>query len=85
MFVVSDPNVDIHSLDIPVNAVATALKGFFSELAEPLVPSRLHDELIEAASIRDKSSRILAIRDVASKLPKVNWHVLNYLVDHINV
>ena len=46
----SDPNVDILSLDIPVNAIATVLKSFFNDLTEPLVPRFLHDELIEAAS-----------------------------------
>lgn len=45
----SDPNVDIAALEIPVNAVATVLKSFFNDLTEPLVPTFLHDELIEAA------------------------------------
>ena len=80
----ADPYVDIQSLDIPVNAVATALKGFFSELAEPLVPTYLHNDMIEAASIRDRATRVEAIREAMRKLPKANWLVLNYLVDHIN-
>ena len=42
--------MDILSLDIPVNAIATVLKSFFNDLTEPLVPRFLHDELIEAAS-----------------------------------
>ena len=45
----ADPETDIDELDIPVNAVATALKGFFSDLTEPLIPSYLYEELIEAA------------------------------------
>ncbi|XP_013402634.1 rho GTPase-activating protein 190-like isoform X2 [Lingula anatina] len=44
-----DPNIDLNALDIPVNAVATALKGFFSDLHDPLIPSKLYDELIHAA------------------------------------
>ncbi len=43
--------MDIHTLDIPVNAVATALKGFFSDLPEPLVPNYFYDELMETASM----------------------------------
>lgn len=42
--------MDILSLDIPVSAIATVLKSFFNDLAEPLVPRFLHDELMEAAS-----------------------------------
>ena len=49
--IVLDPDVDFYSLDIPVPAVATALKGFFSDLTEPLVPSHLSDQLIEAAGL----------------------------------
>jgi hypothetical protein len=40
--------VNIAALDIPVNAVATALKGFFMDLTEPLIPTNIYDELIEA-------------------------------------
>ncbi len=39
--------MDIRSLDIPVNAVATALKQFFSDLPEPLIPG--HDDFLDAA------------------------------------
>lgn len=45
---ISDPSLDIHTLDIQVNAVATVLKNFFND-TEPLIPPSLHDELLEAA------------------------------------
>ncbi|XP_074660547.1 rho GTPase-activating protein 190-like [Tubulanus polymorphus] len=80
-----DTNIPIGVLDIPVNAVATALKTFFSELAEPLVPSHLYDELIEAAVVSDKSTRLLLLRGVVKKLPPVNHEVLKYLITHIHV
>lgn len=40
-----DPSVDISSLDIPVNAVATALKDFFSKRLPPLFTEDLMVEL----------------------------------------
>lgn len=40
-----DGNVDIHSLDIPVNAVATALKDFFSKRLPPLIDKERMSEL----------------------------------------
>lgn len=46
---VVDEHVDIVAHDIPVNAVATALKQFFSDLSQPLVPTQYYDELIEVA------------------------------------
>lgn len=46
-----DPTVNPNDLEIPVNAVATALKTFFQELPTPLVPSCYYDDLMEAASM----------------------------------
>lgn len=45
-----DKRLDIRSIDIGVNAVSTALKGFFSGLSEPLIPAYLNQELIVADS-----------------------------------
>ena len=40
----SDRNVDIHSLDIAVNAVATAVKDFvYNRLPEILPPEQMED------------------------------------------
>ncbi|XP_055914648.1 rho GTPase-activating protein 190 isoform X12 [Eupeodes corollae] len=44
-----DSNVDIESLDIPVNAVATALKDFFSKRFPPLFDKEVMAELEEIA------------------------------------
>lgn len=45
-----DSSINISSLEINVNAVATALKKFFSDLAEPLIPIHLNEELVIADS-----------------------------------
>lgn len=37
-------------MDVAVNAVAGALKAFFADLPDPLIPYSLHPELVEAAS-----------------------------------
>ena len=44
----SDPDIDISKMDIPVNVVATAVKAFFSELSEPVIPLDLYDKLKDA-------------------------------------
>lgn len=44
-----DPNADIEVLDIPVNAVATALKDFFSKHLPPLFDKDLMTELEDIA------------------------------------
>lgn len=45
----SEPNIDIDSLDIPVNAVATALKDFFSKHLPPLFDKDVMTELEDIA------------------------------------
>jgi len=45
-----DPNLNIHDLDIAVNAVATALKDFFSKRLPPVLTPEQMDELEEISS-----------------------------------
>lgn len=37
-------------MDVTVNAVAGALKAFFADLPDPLIPYSLHPELVDASS-----------------------------------
>lgn len=46
----ADHNIDLIVMDVAVNAVAGALKAFFADLPDPLIPYNLHPELVEAAS-----------------------------------
>ncbi|XP_061181270.1 rho GTPase-activating protein 190-like isoform X2 [Saccostrea echinata] len=88
-----DPSIDIHSLDIQVNAVATVLKNFIND-TEALIPPSLHDELLEAAAkiteqddesegMPDKSSKLLALRGVLKKIYPTNYEVLKYFITHL--
>lgn len=45
IYIFSDNDIDITNLDIPVNAVATALKDFFSKKLPPLFTDEIMDEL----------------------------------------
>lgn len=45
-----DHNIDFVVMDVAVNAAAGALKAFFADLPEPLIPYSLHPELVDAAS-----------------------------------
>lgn len=46
----ADHSIDFVVMDVAVNAAAGALKAFFADLPEPLIPYSLHPELVEAAS-----------------------------------
>ena len=49
-FCLIDHNISLVSMEVTVNAVAGALKAFFADLPDPLIPYSLHPELLEAAS-----------------------------------
>ncbi|NXV93327.1 RHG35 protein, partial [Calonectris borealis] len=46
----ADHGLDLAEKDFTVNTVAGAMKSFFSELPEPLVPYTMQVELVEAHS-----------------------------------
>lgn len=61
-FACADPSVDLLALDVAINAAAGALKAFFADLPDPLIPYALHPELVQAAS---KSAPATASRPLA--------------------
>ncbi|CAH1985676.1 unnamed protein product [Acanthoscelides obtectus] len=92
-----DTNVDIHELDIPVNAVATALKDFVSKRLPPLFDADVMSEMEEIAGTRikpmvtttgnvevktDRSCRLLALRSMLDKLPPINFQILKFMFQH---
>lgn len=92
-----DDNVDMEKLDIPVNAVATALKDFFSKHLPPLFEPEMMNELEEIAGSRgglasanpmnmevkaDRSCRLLALRGLLNKLPPNNFAILKFIFQH---
>lgn len=81
-FFSTDSNVSIKQLDIPVNAVATALKDFFSKRLPSLIPTSSMEELTEIANIRDRSNRLLALRELLRKLPPINFAILKFVFAH---
>ncbi|XP_050438253.1 rho GTPase-activating protein 190 isoform X3 [Adelges cooleyi] len=77
-----DNNINITELDIPVNAVATALKDFFSKKLPPLFTDDLMDELEDLSVKADRSCRLMALRNLLKKLPIVNFEVLKFIFRH---
>ncbi|XP_046406932.1 rho GTPase-activating protein 190 isoform X3 [Ischnura elegans] len=109
-----DPAFNIHELDIPVNAVATALKDFFSKRLPPLLTQEIMAELEDISVTNthdyeamrgqnrlagatplnptpehfsypvktDRSCRLLALRGLLKKLPRVHFEVLKFIFQH---
>ncbi|EAT39017.1 AAEL009157-PA [Aedes aegypti] len=89
-------DVDIEKLDIPVNAVATALKDFFAKRLPSLFNTEMMAELEEIAGSRplqaisslnmevktDRSCRLIALRSLLGKLPPSNFAILSFIFQH---
>ncbi|CAG5866917.1 unnamed protein product [Menidia menidia] len=79
-----DHNIDFVAMDVAVNAAAGALKAFFADLPDPLIPYSLHPELVEAAKIVDYIERLQVLQEIVKKFPPVNYQVFKYIITHLN-
>ncbi|XP_049595635.1 rho GTPase-activating protein 5 isoform X1 [Syngnathus scovelli] len=79
-----DPSMDFLELDVAINAAAGALKAFFADLPDPLIPYALHPELVQAAKLTDYVERLHVLKEIVSKFPSVNYHVFKYIITHLN-
>lgn len=77
-----NPDMSIVESDIPVNAVATALKDFLSKKWGPIIPLALMNELTELSNISEKEQRVHAVRQLVNKLPPPNYKLLKYVFSH---
>ncbi|PWA20353.1 hypothetical protein CCH79_00003854 [Gambusia affinis] len=78
-----DHNLDLEK-DLSINTVAGAMKAFFSELPEPLVPYSMQTELVEAFKINDREQRFQTMKDVLRRFPRENYEVFKYVISHLN-
>ncbi|XP_023669493.1 rho GTPase-activating protein 35 isoform X2 [Paramormyrops kingsleyae] len=79
-----DHNLDLVEKDFTVNTVAGAMKSFFSELPEPLVPYSMQTELVEAHKINDREQRLHTMKDILRRFPRENYEVFKYVITHLN-
>ncbi|XP_067307070.1 rho GTPase-activating protein 35 [Pseudorasbora parva] len=79
-----DPNIDLVEKDMSVNTVAGAMKSFFSELPDPLVPYSMQVDLVEAFKINDREQRLHTMKDVLRRFPRENYDVFKYVITHLN-
>ncbi|KAJ8369008.1 hypothetical protein SKAU_G00090360 [Synaphobranchus kaupii] len=79
-----DHNLDLVEKDFTVNTVAGAMKSFFSELPDPLVPYAMQVELVEAHKINDREQKIQTMKDVLRKFPRENYDVFKYVISHLH-
>lgn len=74
--------LDLTDLELPVNAVATALKDFFSKRLPPLLSHAHMGRLTDIAGLPDRSCRLLALRELIKSLPPANFEILKFIFQH---
>ncbi|XP_067875123.1 rho GTPase-activating protein 35 [Heterodontus francisci] len=79
-----DHSIILQEKDFAVNTVAGAMKSFFSELPEPLVPYNAQVELVDVSKQPDKELKLNALKDVLKKFPKENYELFKYVITHLN-
>jgi hypothetical protein len=77
-------NTDILETIDDVHVLTGALKLFFRELKEPLIPWESVDRLISAASLPSRKAKIKALKEEVIKLPQSHQTTLIYLLKHLD-
>ncbi|XP_032993411.1 rho GTPase-activating protein 9 [Lacerta agilis] len=73
----SDPQWD------DVHVVTGALKLFFRELPEPLVPYSLFDEFVACVKLSEPKEKVSKLAGLIQSLPQPNQDTLHYLLKHL--
>lgn len=66
-----------------VHVVTGALKLFFRELPEPLVPFALFDAFVAAVKLPAYAERVQRLAELVQSLPPPNYATLRYLLTHL--
>ncbi|NXW25597.1 RHG15 protein, partial [Circaetus pectoralis] len=66
-----------------VHVVTGALKLFFRELPEPLVPYEFFNPFIEAIKLPDPQEQVEQVAELVKSLPPANYATLRYLLAHL--
>ncbi|KAJ3591461.1 hypothetical protein NHX12_009406 [Muraenolepis orangiensis] len=79
-----DYNLDLVEKDFTINTVAGAMKGFFSELPEPLVPYNMQGDLVDAFKLSDRDQKLQTMKEILRRFPKENYEVFKYVASHLS-
>ncbi|KAG6920429.1 Rho GTPase activating protein 9, partial [Chelydra serpentina] len=66
-----------------VHVVTGALKLFFRELPEPLVPFALFDAFVAAVKLPASGERVQRLGELVQSLPPPNYATLRYILAHL--
>ncbi|XP_069042626.1 rho GTPase-activating protein 15 isoform X7 [Lepisosteus oculatus] len=66
-----------------IHVITGALKMFFRELPEPLIPYSFFNDFVETVKIPDYMEKVERMKCLVKKLPPPNHDTLNYILQHL--
>ncbi|XP_076326801.1 rho GTPase-activating protein 12-like isoform X2 [Tachypleus tridentatus] len=66
-----------------IHILTGALKLFFREMKEPLIPVSTFGQLLEGLGKQTKEKKFAAVTEVVQSLPKPNYETLKFLLNHL--
>ncbi|XP_075447649.1 rho GTPase-activating protein 9 isoform X5 [Ascaphus truei] len=66
-----------------IHVITGALKMFFRELPEPLIPYSMFDQFLTAVQNPDIEERMEIIKELVRNLPKPNHATMKYMTSHL--
>ncbi|KAM3935140.1 rho GTPase-activating protein 9 [Leptodactylus fuscus] len=80
-----EEKLDLNSPDWEdIHVITGALKMFFRELPEPVIPFCFFDEFIAAVQVTDVKEKVQLLKELVRNLPETNHDTLNYIICHLN-
>ncbi|XP_075706279.1 rho GTPase-activating protein 9 [Rhinoderma darwinii] len=80
-----EEKLDLNSPDWEdIHVITGALKMFFRELPEPIIPFSFFDEFIAAVQISDVDEKVQILKELVRNLPEPNHDTLTYMLCHLN-
>ncbi|KAJ1304403.1 hypothetical protein OPQ81_005552 [Rhizoctonia solani] len=67
-----------------ISSITSVLKSYFRQLPVPLLTFALHEQFVEAASIRDATAKHEVLVSLVRQLPPEHYHTLRYLMLHLS-
>ncbi|XP_046743892.1 uncharacterized protein LOC124409951 isoform X2 [Diprion similis] len=80
---VDQNNFDILAQEEDVHVLTGALKLFFRELKEPLIPYEFFERALRASMSKKKSEKIQVFREIAQALSQPHYDTLQLLLQHL--
>ncbi|KAF7987819.1 hypothetical protein HCN44_003682 [Aphidius gifuensis] len=80
---IDQDKLNVLSQEEDVHVLTGALKLFFRELKEPLIPSCFFKEALNASMLKKHTTKVQCFRDIIKLFPSPNYDTLQYLLKHL--